>query len=92
MHHKIKKLFPKIKIHKQKVQKFIVKCYSIILVIFPSPTVLPLSRIIKLMPFSIAAGLINSTLKSTSSPGPTDLFSGKIIVPVTLAVQIINCG
>ena len=61
--------------------------YSMIVATTPEPTVLPPSRIAKLSPFSIAIGVISSTVISTLSPGRhISTPSGSWIVPVTSVV------
>ena len=62
--------------------------YSIISVITPAPTVRPPSRMAKRRPFSIAIGVINSTLSRTLSPGMTiSVPSGSVATPVTSVVR-----
>ena len=61
--------------------------YSSISVTTPDPTVLPPSRIAKRRPFSIAIGVISSTLITTLSPGRhISTSSGRLITPVTSVV------
>ena len=67
--------------------KFISLYYSIISATTPEPTVLPPSRIAKRSPFSIAIGVISSTVISTWSPGRhISTSAGRPIVPVTSVV------
>lgn len=62
--------------------------YSIISVTTPAPTVCPPSLIAKRNSLSIAIGVINSTLKSTLSPGITiSVPSGNVPTPVTSVVR-----
>ncbi len=64
-----------------------IKTYASISITTPEPTVLPPSRIAKRRPFSIAIGVMSSTLMSTLSPGRhISVPSGRVIVPVTSVV------
>ena len=59
----------------------------IISVTTPDPTVLPPSRIAKRKPFSIAIGVISSTVILTLSPGRhISTSGGRLITPVTSVV------
>ena len=61
--------------------------YSMISATMPEPTVLPPSRIANVKLFSIAIGLISSTVMSTLSPGRhISTPSGSLITPVTSVV------
>ena len=61
--------------------------YSMISETTPEPTVLPPSRIAKRRPFSIAIGVISSTVISTLSPGRhISTSAGRLMVPVTSVV------
>ena len=61
--------------------------YSMISATTPEPTVLPPSRIAKRRPFSIAMGVISSTVMSTLSPGRhISTSAGREMVPVTSVV------
>ncbi len=61
--------------------------YSMISETTPEPTVLPPSRIAKRRPFSIAIGVISSTVISTLSPGRhISTSAGRPITPVTSVV------
>ena len=63
------------------------KNYSRISLTTPEPTVLPPSRIAKRRPFSIAIGVMSSTVMSTWSPGlHISTPSGRVITPVTSVV------
>ena len=63
------------------------KNYSRISLTTPEPTVLPPSRIAKRRPFSIAIGVMSSTVISTWSPGlHISTPSGRVITPVTSVV------
>ncbi len=54
----------------------------------PEPTVRPPSRIAKRRPFSMAMGVISSTLISTLSPGMhISVPSGRVMTPVTSVVR-----
>ena len=62
--------------------------YSITSDIVPAPTVLPPSLIANLNPFSIAIGVINSTVKLLLSPGITiSTPSANVATPVTSVVR-----
>ena len=61
---------------------------SVISVTAPEPTVRPPSRIAKRRPFSMAMGVISSTLISTLSPGMhISVPSGRVMTPVTSVVR-----
>ena len=61
---------------------------SSISVTTPEPTVRPPSRIAKRRPFSIAMGVISSTLITTLSPGMhISVPSGRVMMPVTSVVR-----
>ena len=54
----------------------------------PAPTVRPPSRIAKRKPFSMAIGVISSTVSVTLSPGITiSVPSGNFATPVTSVVR-----
>src|SRR5271157_644256 len=62
--------------------------YFITSVTVPAPTVRPPSRIAKRSPLSMATGVINSTFRSTVSPGITiSVPSGNSATPVTSVVR-----
>ena len=62
--------------------------YSPTSVTAPEPTVRPPSRIAKRRPFSMAMGVISSTLISTLSPGMhISTPSGRVMTPVTSVVR-----
>ena len=62
--------------------------YSTILATTPAPTVRPPSRIAKRRPWSIAIGVINSTVIDMLSPGITiSVFAGSSTMPVTSVVR-----
>ena len=62
--------------------------YSPTSVTAPEPTVRPPSRIAKRRPFSMAMGVISSTLISTLSPGMhISVPSGRVMTPVTSVVR-----
>ena len=62
--------------------------YCMISVTTPEPTVLPPSRIAKRRPFSIAIGVMSSTVISTLSPGRhISTPSGRLMIPVTSVVR-----
>ena len=62
--------------------------YSSISVTAPEPTVRPPSRMAKRRPFSMAMGVISSTLISTLSPGiHISVPSGRVMTPVTSVVR-----
>jgi len=61
--------------------------YSMISDTTPEPTVLPPSRIAKRRPFSIATGVMSSTVMFTLSPGlHISTSSGRLMIPVTSVV------
>jgi hypothetical protein len=67
---------------------FSLKTYSMTSLMTPAPTVRPPSRIANRNSFSIAIGVINSTVKLTLSPGITiSTPSGNTATPVTSVVR-----
>ena len=62
--------------------------YSIMSVTVPAPTVWPPSRIANRSPFSMATGVISSTIRFALSPGITiSVPSGNYATPVTSVVR-----
>ena len=64
------------------------RCYAMISLTTPAPTVLPPSRMANRSSFSIATGMISSASIATLSPGMTiSTPAGKVTIPVTSVVR-----